>query len=57
MRGLYLDESYSLKENPLRDYWKIMDNSFTGYNREDEKTVNKWLQEAWLSSRKVHPAC
>ena len=44
-RGLYLDGSYSLKGNPSRDYWKIMDNAFTGYNQDDEKIVNQWLVE------------
>ena len=44
-RGLYLDGSYSLKDNPSSDYWKIMDNAFTGYNQDDEKIVNQWLAE------------
>ena len=26
MRGLHVDGSYSLKDNPSTDYWKIMDN-------------------------------
>jgi arylsulfatase K len=42
-RGLYVDGSYSLRENPSSDYWKIMDNSFTGYDEEDEKKVLRWL--------------
>ena len=42
-RGLYTDGSYSLINNPSSDYWKIMDNAFTGYNEDDEKRVEKWL--------------
>ena len=42
-RGLYVDNSYGLVDNPSNDYWEIMDNSFTGYNQEDEETVNRWL--------------
>ena len=43
LRGMYVDGSYGLKGNPSTDYWKIMDNSFTGYDRDDEKIVEKWL--------------
>lgn len=42
-RGLYVDGSYALRERPSTDYWEIMDNAFTGYNQEDEKTVQRWL--------------
>jgi len=42
-RGLYVDASYALRESPSTDYWRIMDNCFTGYNEEDEETVRRWL--------------
>jgi len=42
-RGLYLDGSYALAGNPSNDYWKIMDNCFTGYDQEDERRVEEWL--------------
>jgi arylsulfatase K len=42
-RGLYVDGSYALSDAPSNDYWKIMDNAFTGYNQEDEKKVARWL--------------
>ena len=42
-RGLYVDNSYSLRENPSSDYWKIMDNCYTGYDQDDEADVEKWL--------------
>ena len=42
-RGLYVDASYALRDNPSTDYWKIMDNCFTGYNQADEEIVKKWL--------------
>lgn len=29
--------------NPSSDYWAIMDNCFTGYDRQDEETVLRWL--------------
>jgi len=45
LRGLHVDGSYSLNENPSTDYWKIMDNCFTGYDQGDEKTVEKWLND------------
>lgn len=45
-RGLYVDDSYSLRNNPSSDYWTIMDNCFTGYNEEDEQAVEKWLNES-----------
>ena len=44
-RGLYVDDSYSLRDNPSAEYWTIMDNCFTGYDQNDEKTVEKWLSE------------
>ena len=42
-RGLYMDNSYALRGNPSSDYWKIMDNCFTGYNQDDEARVENWL--------------
>ena len=42
-RGLYVDASYALRNAPSNDYWKIMDNAFTGYNQEDERKVIGWL--------------
>ncbi|MFO7871786.1 MAG: sulfatase-like hydrolase/transferase [Kiritimatiellia bacterium] len=42
-RGLYVDNSYSLQNNPSSDYWKIMDNCFAGYNGDDEAGIEKWL--------------
>ena len=42
-RGLYVDSSYALRGAPSNDYWKIMDNSFTGYNQDDERKVVAWL--------------
>ena len=44
-RGLYVDETYGLTGNPSNDYWRLMDNAFTGYNQDDEKNVEKWLRE------------
>ena len=44
-RGLYVDDSYSLGGNPSCDYWKIMDNCFTGYNQDDEAAVERWLND------------
>jgi arylsulfatase K len=43
-RGLYVDASYSLQEHPSNDYWKIIDNAFTGYSQEDEERVRRWLE-------------
>ena len=43
LRGLHVDGSYSLRGSPSTDYWTIMDNCFTGYDREDEKAVEEWL--------------
>ena len=42
-RGLYVDDSYSLQDNPSSEYWQIMDNCFAGYNQDDERVVEKWL--------------
>jgi arylsulfatase K len=42
-RGLYVDASYALAGAPSKDYWKIMDNCFTGYDESDEHTVEEWL--------------
>jgi arylsulfatase K len=42
-RGLYVDASYALRESPSTDYWRIMDNCFTGYDQEDEEIVQRWL--------------
>ena len=43
MRGLHVDGRYGLENNPSTDYWRIMDNCFTGYNEDDEELVNQWL--------------
>jgi arylsulfatase K len=43
-RGLYVDNSYSLRNNPSSDYWAIMGNCFTGYDQSDEEKVNQWLK-------------
>ncbi len=45
LRGVYVDGSYSLRENSSTDYWKIMDNCFTGYDQDDEKKLMAWLDE------------
>ena len=42
-RGLYVDGAYALREEPSSDYWQIMDNCLTGYDAEDERTVERWL--------------
>jgi len=42
-RGLYCDNSYSLKDNPSSDYRDIVDNAFTGWTEEDEARVAGWL--------------
>jgi hypothetical protein len=44
-RGLYVDASYALKGAPSNDYWKIMDNAFTGYDQDDEQKVARWLND------------
>ena len=44
MRGLHVDGRYGLENNPSTDYWRIMDNCFTGYNEDDEELVNQWLE-------------
>lgn len=44
-RGLYVDGSYALKASPSNDYWAIMNNCFTGYNQDDERLVEKWLDD------------
>ncbi len=44
-RGLYVDDSYSLRDNPGSDYWTMMDNCFTGYDQDDEQRVEQWLNE------------
>ena len=43
-RGLYWDASYGLRGNPTSDYSKLMGNTFTGWDDEDEARVNAWLQ-------------
>jgi len=45
-RGLYWDSSYSLSKNPSSDYHQIMNNTFTGWDEEDEARAEKWLKEA-----------
>ena len=42
-RGLYLDDSYSLAGNPSSEYEVLMDNTFTGWDEEDEARVQAWL--------------
>ncbi len=42
-RGLYLDQGYSLRKSPSSDYREIMNNTFTGWNDEDEARVAQWL--------------
>jgi arylsulfatase K len=55
MRGLYVDGSYSLKGSPSNDYWKIMDNCFTGYDQDDDRTVEKWLDDKeWGIAKEIH---
>ncbi|MHB9131750.1 MAG: sulfatase family protein [Armatimonadota bacterium] len=44
-RGLYVDNTYGLRNTPSADYMTIMDNAFTGYDQADERTVDRWLQE------------
>lgn len=43
-RGLYWDSSYSLRGNPSSDYKQLMNNTFTGWNEEDEARVERWLR-------------
>lgn len=45
-RGLYVDGSYGLADNPARDYRRLMDNAFTGYDDADEAKVRAWLDQA-----------
>lgn len=42
-RGLYEDNSYSLRANPSSDYAAIIDNALTGWTAEDERRVTEWL--------------
>ena len=42
-RGLHVDGSYALEGKPTSDYWKIMDNCFTGYDKNDEAIIEQWL--------------
>ena len=44
-RGVYSDNSYGLRGNPSSDYMTLMDNTFTGYDQDDEAKVEKWLRE------------
>lgn len=44
-RGLYLDNSYSLRQCPSSDYREIMNNAFTGWDEDDEERVSNWLQQ------------
>jgi len=44
-RGLYVDDSYALRDSPSSDYWAMMDNCFTGYDGNDEEAVEEWLSE------------
>ncbi len=42
-RGQYVDDTYGLRLTPSSDYMTIMDNAFTGYDDEDERRVEQWL--------------
>lgn len=44
-RGMYRDNSYGLRHSPSSDYMTLMDNTFTGYNQDDEQQVERWLNE------------
>jgi hypothetical protein len=44
-RGLYLDSSYALKENPSSDYHEIVSNAFTGWTEKDEARVAGWMKQ------------
>ncbi len=44
-RGLYYDDSYGLRGRPSSDYRALMNNTFTGWDDEDEARVNRWLQQ------------
>lgn len=44
-RGLYSDNSYSLRDNPSSDYHDIMNNALTGWTEEDEARVADWLEK------------
>ncbi len=43
-RGLYWDNSYSLRGNPSSDYRKILANAFTGWTDEDQARVLQWAR-------------
>jgi arylsulfatase K len=43
-KGLYHDNSYSLRNNPSSDYNEIIDNALTGWTNEDEERVKDWLE-------------
>jgi arylsulfatase K len=42
-RGLYVDNTYGLRQCPSSDYREIMNNAFTGWDDEDEARVARWL--------------
>ena len=42
-RGLFWDDSYALRGNPSSDYKTLMNNTFSGWDEEDEARVNQWL--------------
>lgn len=44
-RGLYVDASYGLRGRPSSDYMTLMNNTFTGYDADDEATVDRWLEK------------
>lgn len=44
-RGMFYDNTYGLRDNPSNDYMTLMENTFTGYDENDEKVVEKWLNE------------
>lgn len=45
MRGLYLDNSYALKEKPSSDYHEIVNNALTGWTEKDEARVADWIRQ------------
>lgn len=44
-RGLYLDNSYTLKENPSSDCHEIINNALTGWTGEDEARAADWIRQ------------
>ena len=44
-RGLYVDHSYGLAQNPSSDYSRIVDNALTGWTEDDEARADAWLNQ------------